>query len=179
MTSLHAHWSDQFDFVHQRLLINGLLAEEWPIVLSEYMRVLRPGGHIQLVEPIAKLLSISGPGGKALLDIYDQTCAAKGLLRDCAEQLLRLLMKAGFVNVRAELKLVPCGEVLGPDGRIGKGAVGGAFRSMKNAFVRAGVVESAEVVDRIMDETEQEWEDMGGFYATSVVATAEKPQAVL
>lgn len=39
-----------FDYVHMRLLITGLRTEEWPIVIAEIHRVLKPGGLVQLVE---------------------------------------------------------------------------------------------------------------------------------
>lgn len=39
-----------FDFVHMRQLIVGLRATEWPNVVAEIFRVLKPGGLVQLVE---------------------------------------------------------------------------------------------------------------------------------
>ncbi|GAN04708.1 type 11 methyltransferase [Mucor ambiguus] len=39
-----------FDYVHMRLLITGLRTEEWPAVIAEIHRVLKPGGLVQLVE---------------------------------------------------------------------------------------------------------------------------------
>ncbi|KAI8143189.1 S-adenosyl-L-methionine-dependent methyltransferase [Fennellomyces sp. T-0311] len=39
-----------FDFVHMRQLIVGLRTTEWPKVLAEIFRVLKPGGLVQLVE---------------------------------------------------------------------------------------------------------------------------------
>ncbi|EPB91728.1 hypothetical protein HMPREF1544_01439 [Mucor circinelloides 1006PhL] len=39
-----------FDYVHMRLLITGLRTEEWPTVIAEIHRVLKPGGLVQLVE---------------------------------------------------------------------------------------------------------------------------------
>ncbi|KAI7857000.1 S-adenosyl-L-methionine-dependent methyltransferase [Circinella umbellata] len=39
-----------FDFVHMRQLIVGLRATEWPNVITEIFRVLKPGGLVQLVE---------------------------------------------------------------------------------------------------------------------------------
>ncbi|RUS15950.1 hypothetical protein BC937DRAFT_91768 [Endogone sp. FLAS-F59071] len=39
-----------FDVVHMRSLIFGLRAGEWPSVLAEIFRVVKPGGMVQLVE---------------------------------------------------------------------------------------------------------------------------------
>ncbi|KAJ1565398.1 hypothetical protein HK405_012446, partial [Cladochytrium tenue] len=39
-----------FDLVHQRSLMLGYKAEQWPLVLKELIRVTKPGGYIQLVE---------------------------------------------------------------------------------------------------------------------------------
>jgi hypothetical protein len=43
-------WDGSFDLIHQRLLIWGLQAGEWPTVLKNHLSLLRPGGWIQLVE---------------------------------------------------------------------------------------------------------------------------------
>ncbi|KAF7724305.1 hypothetical protein EC973_001151 [Apophysomyces ossiformis] len=39
-----------FDFVHMRLMLGALRTNEWPEVLIEIDRVLKPGGSVQLVE---------------------------------------------------------------------------------------------------------------------------------
>ncbi|KAI8991356.1 S-adenosyl-L-methionine-dependent methyltransferase [Mycotypha africana] len=39
-----------FDFVHMRLLIIAFQKKDWPWVLSEIYRVLKPGGIVQLME---------------------------------------------------------------------------------------------------------------------------------
>ncbi|KAG1047860.1 hypothetical protein G6F43_009718 [Rhizopus delemar] len=40
-----------FDFVHMRFFALALRKEEWPIALKEAIRVVKPGGIIQLTEP--------------------------------------------------------------------------------------------------------------------------------
>lgn len=39
-----------FDYVNMRLLIVSLKTTEWPMVIAEIFRVLKPGGLVQLVE---------------------------------------------------------------------------------------------------------------------------------
>lgn len=41
---------NSFDFIHMRLMIVALRSTEWPFVLNEIFRVLKPGGLVQLVE---------------------------------------------------------------------------------------------------------------------------------
>ncbi|CAG8678872.1 7247_t:CDS:2, partial [Cetraspora pellucida] len=40
-----------FDFVFQRCMIFGYPNEEWPNVMNELVRVLKPGGYLELCEP--------------------------------------------------------------------------------------------------------------------------------
>jgi ubiquinone/menaquinone biosynthesis C-methylase UbiE len=39
-----------FDYIYQRLLFLGLNDEGWATVLNELLRVLKPGGYIELLE---------------------------------------------------------------------------------------------------------------------------------
>jgi SAM-dependent methyltransferase len=43
--------SGKFDFIHQRLLIGGIPTASWHTVLKEYLRLLRPGGCVQIADP--------------------------------------------------------------------------------------------------------------------------------
>ncbi|RIB14833.1 S-adenosyl-L-methionine-dependent methyltransferase [Gigaspora rosea] len=40
-----------FDFVFQRFLFIGYTTEKWPYVINEIVRVLKPGGYLELCEP--------------------------------------------------------------------------------------------------------------------------------
>lgn len=47
-----------FDFVHMRLFVLALRETEWPIALKEALRVIKPGGVIQLTEIDYKVTTI-------------------------------------------------------------------------------------------------------------------------
>ncbi|CAG8668632.1 9571_t:CDS:2, partial [Gigaspora rosea] len=57
-----------FDFVFQRYLIGGHPKEKWPIVINEMVRVLKPGGYLELCEPSA--ICDTGP-------VTQQLCGAR------------------------------------------------------------------------------------------------------
>ncbi|KAJ3034900.1 hypothetical protein HDV00_004543 [Rhizophlyctis rosea] len=40
-----------FDFVYMRLLILGLKKDYWPVLINELVRITKPGGWIELMEP--------------------------------------------------------------------------------------------------------------------------------
>src|SRR6478735_10668053 len=44
-----------FDFVQMRFFIFALRKEEWPLAIKEIIRVVKPGGMIQLMEPDFKV----------------------------------------------------------------------------------------------------------------------------
>lgn len=41
---------NMFDFVHMRFFVYALRKEEWPIAIKELIRVVKPGGMLQLTE---------------------------------------------------------------------------------------------------------------------------------
>lgn len=40
-----------FDFVHMRLFVLALRSDEWPKAIKEILRVTKPGGIVQVLEP--------------------------------------------------------------------------------------------------------------------------------
>ena len=87
-----------------------------------------------------------------------------------------MLRKAGFVNVKAEVKLAPAGAVLGDEGEVGSFVLGGAYQSMGDTFVREGLVEDIDAWTKLVEGMKREWEGMGGFYIPYLIAIAEKPE---
>jgi ubiquinone/menaquinone biosynthesis C-methylase UbiE len=41
---------DSFDYVHQRFLIAGIPSDKWQDVVDEIVRVLKPGGYLEVLE---------------------------------------------------------------------------------------------------------------------------------
>ena len=39
---------DSFDFVFQRLLVGAIPKDKWPFVIRELIRVLKPGGYLEV-----------------------------------------------------------------------------------------------------------------------------------
>jgi len=102
---------DCFDLVHQRLMISGIPLGEWPRVVAELARVTRPGGWVELVEPMVKPERL-GPTTQRLGDLLLRQVAALGL--DTADTVFgsldRYLREAGLEMVRREEVSLPIGE---------------------------------------------------------------------
>ncbi|KAJ3291968.1 hypothetical protein HK104_005670 [Borealophlyctis nickersoniae] len=53
-------WPDNtFDFVRMRFLVVGLKTETWPLVIKELARIVKPGGYLELCEPMGADLHIA------------------------------------------------------------------------------------------------------------------------
>ncbi|CAG8788352.1 14774_t:CDS:2, partial [Racocetra persica] len=53
-----------FDYVFQRLLTSAFPANKWPSVINKLVRVLKPGGYLELMEPDFQYKGNMGPGTK-------------------------------------------------------------------------------------------------------------------
>ncbi|KAI9322779.1 S-adenosyl-L-methionine-dependent methyltransferase [Dichotomocladium elegans] len=90
---------DTFGFIHQRLLVLGLLTKDWPKAIDGLMRVLKPGGWIELVEVSFVKYSNAGPKCSLLVDAVVAFAKEKGLNPGVAHDVKNLLEQAGAINV--------------------------------------------------------------------------------
>ncbi|CAG8469836.1 S-adenosyl-L-methionine-dependent methyltransferase [Gigaspora rosea] len=65
-----------FDFVFQRYLLFGITKEKWPHVVNELVRVLRPGGFLELCEPSGPFEA--GPITKRFWDCESEILEERG-----------------------------------------------------------------------------------------------------
>ncbi|KAI9785431.1 MAG: hypothetical protein M1816_000400 [Peltula sp. TS41687] len=94
-------WMNTFDLVHQRLLIWGITATEWPAVVCNLLEAVRPGGYIQLVEAQWILPDVPNhlPEQKKLNLVQTWSTDCFGGDIHIHERLEELLRRAGCVDV--------------------------------------------------------------------------------
>jgi SAM-dependent methyltransferase len=127
--------SDTFDLVHQRYLVSGIPLGEWPRVVAELVRVTRPGGWVELGEPMMWTRR-SGPATQRLERMFLEMAASLALDTNSAvfRALDDYLEQAGLEAVaRRELEL-PVGEW------------GGQVGSFLASDVRAGLARICELL---------------------------------
>jgi SAM-dependent methyltransferase len=69
---------EQFDFVHQRLLAPAIPLKAWAAVISELVRVTRPGGWIELLE-LDWAVQPAGQATQRILDLMGRLGRSRGL----------------------------------------------------------------------------------------------------
>ncbi|CAG8508438.1 4971_t:CDS:2, partial [Dentiscutata heterogama] len=86
-----------FDFVFQRFLVAGYAKEKWPYVINEIVRVLKPGGFLELYEP-SKMID----GGPVTQRLWN---GQRGGDWDIYLKLEKYLQSQGQVkNIKKEMK---------------------------------------------------------------------------
>jgi SAM-dependent methyltransferase len=174
VTNLPPSWTGRFDLVHQRVMLSALTTSDWSKALSQYLRVLRPGGSAQFSEGVFIWAdTAAGQRHKAFLQALTNK---SGHIWDIALKLPTILTQVGFVNVHAEKKNFRMGpKGAGPDVAEARACLGGALRAMKGAGVQSGTIGPAEF-DAMMDDIEKEWDQGIGANMQLVVVHARKPE---
>jgi ubiquinone/menaquinone biosynthesis C-methylase UbiE len=103
-----------FDFVHQRLLVGAIPAARWPDVVRELVRVTRPGGWIQLIEPAP--VPGGGPALAKLRGWMVEATRRRGIDLLLVEHIADLLQQVGLASVNGQTLNIPIGRY---GGRIG------------------------------------------------------------
>ncbi|CAG8513981.1 22558_t:CDS:2 [Dentiscutata erythropus] len=99
-----------FDFVFQRFLVFGLNKEKFPQVMNELVRVLKPGGFLELCEP--SNFSNSGPVTKRLWDCEAEILEEQGSTFDLYKKLEEYCRNQGQLeNIKKEVNQCYYGTV--------------------------------------------------------------------
>jgi len=102
---------DRFDFVYQRLLVVGVPIARWQPLVDDLVRVTRPGGWVELVEPVVGVID-PGPATERLVGLSLQLAGAAGL--DTTDVVYRsldsYLRRAGLAEVVRRQISTPIGR---------------------------------------------------------------------
>ena len=176
ITSLPPEWTSRFKFVHQRFLVAGIPATEWPLIVSEHFRVLQPGGYIQMTE--FKFMDWNKtPAERKHLGFYKEILESKGLMLDCGMKLPQMLQTAGFADIHMEIRPIPLGKQAGEDSAIYAEHL---LDVLYKVAVKAGISHafglSVNEYKDVLAQIKAEWDsEIDGRKIDIIVAHARKP----
>ncbi|CAG8553018.1 16102_t:CDS:2 [Dentiscutata erythropus] len=94
-----------FDFIFQRYLVSAYSKEKWPYVINELVRVLKPGGYLELCE--FSYLFDAGPTDQRLWFTSARICEERGVDWNTYEKLEEYAQNQGQLeNIEKDIK--PC-----------------------------------------------------------------------
>lgn len=177
-TSLPEDWTNKFDFAHQRLLTAGLPGPDWPTAVSELFRVVKPGGHIQLLEVDFTNIVNAGPSTVRAYSLLSDLFDKRRLLFDCSKHLQRFAEAAGFIDVRSDKGYWAMGKkAWGGVGELGTKDMRLILRGMAPALRIEGIIPSEQDMYDLVDECAKEWDESEyGFRLASHILCARKPE---
>lgn len=138
-----------FDFVHMRLLVSAIPHDRWPYVISELVRVTRPGGWVESVEAI--LPTNGGPVAEQLMDWIRAISLRRGVEIADAMHVGELLSASGAADVATQVVQIPCGDY---GGRVGKMMATDYFSGVKavGGVIAAQGLATQEQFDQTLTE---------------------------
>ncbi|KAJ8658324.1 hypothetical protein O0I10_006007 [Lichtheimia ornata] len=152
-----------FGYVHQRLLVLGLLATDWVKVIDDLLRVLKPGGWLELLEVSFPQLMNAGPKCTLLMHSVAKYAREKGLNPDIPHEMEDLMRKAGCVNLVFREVPIPIGH----GGKLGDllwDDFWDVFNTMHAIIVRYyPEMADQEYYTKFLSETKQECKEHGTY----------------
>jgi SAM-dependent methyltransferase len=165
---------DRFDFVHQRALISGIPVRSWPSACRDLVRVVRPGGWVELVE-CPPWFESSGPVTSRLCEMLQRLLLARGLdsTGGVVAALDDHLDRSGLVDIRKRALDLPVGEWGERVGSLMATDCRALFFRLAAAFEAAFGIGSHEYRE-LITAMQQEWERHHTTYRF-VLAVGRKP----
>ncbi|KAI9276873.1 S-adenosyl-L-methionine-dependent methyltransferase [Phascolomyces articulosus] len=94
---------NHFDYIHQQLIVFGVQAHSWPNLLRELLRVLKPGGWIELNEAPPNDIVNIGPK----FSVLNKCTIAKGFRTSISRELEGYLVNCGAINIETRPVVIP------------------------------------------------------------------------
>ncbi|CAO0798454.1 unnamed protein product [Mucor circinelloides] len=168
---------DYIDVLYQRDTTSIIPHERWPFLFKELMRVMKPGGYIELVE---YNFDIRDPGPVLALvnEWYKIASTSVGVDPREAKQLESKLVGAGFQQVEKKVVSIPIGEWPTEKDQREKGflykqVIKALFKSMRPWWIsELGVTE--QEYDKVVIAAMGEFDEQQ-CYIDWVIYTARKP----
>lgn len=148
--------SMSFDFVHQRLLVAAIPSRQWLQVISELVRVTRPGGWIEVLE-VGDTFEQAGPQTQRLMNWCGKAMQQKGFDLALMSHLDELLSQTGGCQVQQRTLRVPIGCWGGRAGELLATNMQAGLAGMKELCCSHAAVSPSEF-DRTLARLPQEWE---------------------
>jgi ubiquinone/menaquinone biosynthesis C-methylase UbiE len=160
-----------FDFVHQRLLLGAIPAQRWPSVVRELVRVTRPRGWVELIEPAP--VPGGGPGLTTLRHWMRELTQRRGIDMAAAQQIGASLQTAGLRSVTQRDYNLPIGHAGGRMGQMAEANYLSLLTSMSSLMVAQGIT-TAEGFDAAMRQAREELVK-GNYVSPYFVAYGQRP----
>ncbi|KAF9358172.1 hypothetical protein BGX26_002340 [Mortierella sp. AD094] len=159
-----------FDFVYQRLLVYALTPAQRKQVNAELLRVLKPSGHLQLVESDG-LVYNAGHMTDMVNVLSVETAMKKNVDPKEVQRLKSGLRRTGFANVNSFNVALPVGDWGGPLGQLSMQNMHGlASIWLKGELGR----QTEEECEATLAEVDKECEQLQSFYKVWLVV-GQKP----
>ena len=149
--------SFQFDFVHQRSFGYAIPSTGWHRVVKELVRVTRPGGMVELVEPDC-IFQNAGPSCAQLQSWIITACQKCDMDPTEVRQIELYLRAAGLINTKAEVVSLPIGQWGGRLGMTTAANMRAACLAMKPLVLQQVGINSQEY-DGFLDDMFKECEE--------------------
>ncbi|CAG8772121.1 7367_t:CDS:2, partial [Gigaspora margarita] len=152
-----------FDFVFQRFLVFGYPEDKWPHVINELVRVLKPGGFIELCEP--SLVRDTGPTTQFLWDAELDIVKQKGIDPETYQMIEKYLQNQGQLeNIMKEVKECYHGAK-SENPKLSKAITNliSLYESLKPSLVKHLQI-SDEEFDKLIKTSEKELFDFDTYY---------------
>jgi SAM-dependent methyltransferase len=145
-----------FSYTHQRLLVAGITAENWPRVIRELVRVTRRHGWIELIEANS-LAEGAGPATARVQELLETVSKSMGFDGEIIRHLGDLLRQEGLQSVEMQPIPIPVGDWAGRVGSMMKRDLLSVINALKGRYsVQAGVADHE--FDQMVQVMAQEWE---------------------
>jgi SAM-dependent methyltransferase len=155
----------RFDLVHQRLMFSGVPVRSWPALVEELVRIVRPGGWLELVEGATEFLPLT-PAMEQLTEMLRTLNRARGL--DSTSIVFRhlddYLTRAGATDVQRQVVALPLGEW---GGRVGS-LMASDIRALFLRLCEAGAFGPIAGCQELLRAAQREWEEHRTTYSFAV-----------